>query len=113
MNKLIPILVSKIQTRCSHIKEMLDFIQMDGHMSKRAKELQKQGINSIQGTARVFEYRDLIMQYQLMLVVADYTLCKHPLARRRYNKLLNRVYKYLNEAEQQSKEKTVDDREEK
>jgi hypothetical protein len=39
-----------------------------------------------------------------MLTVADYVLCKHPWARRQYNRLINRVYKFLNDAE-----KTIDD----
>ena len=97
MTKKTRQLLIQIAQQGAKLKEVLDFIQADGHFMERSKKLQSLGIKSIQGTARVSEYRDLIIQHQLMLIVADYTLCKHPFARWRYNKLLNRVYKYLNE----------------
>ena len=107
MTRTLTALLARIHDRCAYTGKMLDFIQIDGHFSARAKVLQSQGINSIQGVKQRDEYRDLIMQRELQLVVMDYVLCKHRFARRRYNKLIKQVYAELNKLEAQTKLDTV------
>jgi hypothetical protein len=74
---------------------MLDFIQLDGHMSKRAKVLQKLGINSIQAMKQRDDYRDLIFQQQLITTILNYVVSKHPFARLHYKRLLGKVYREI------------------
>jgi hypothetical protein len=106
MTKVLTSLLSRIVSRCNYLKEMLDWIQLDGHMSQRAKILQKQGINSIQGTEQLKAYRDAIMDLQVRTTLSEYVFSKHRFARSRYTGLLNKVCEQFQKAEDEGKMKT-------
>jgi hypothetical protein len=87
MTKKTKQLLIQIAQQGTKLKEMLDFIQADGHFMERSKKLQVLGITSIEGTARRDGYRNELHSIVMQLLIAESILLKRPFAWRRYRKM--------------------------